>query len=52
MLSHAYNLVRSNRGSAGIDGISFEDIEADEGLSAYLAELEEALRVRLINQAL
>jgi len=44
ILSHAYNLVRSNRGSAGIDGISFEDIEADEGLSAYLAELEEALK--------
>ncbi|MDT8317356.1 MAG: group II intron reverse transcriptase/maturase [bacterium] len=44
ILSHAYNLVRSNRGCAGIDGISFEDIEADEGLSAYLAELEEALK--------
>ena len=44
ILSHAYNLVRSKRGSAGIDGVSFEDIEADEGLSAYLAELEEALK--------
>ncbi|MDH3974616.1 MAG: group II intron reverse transcriptase/maturase [Deltaproteobacteria bacterium] len=44
ILSHAYNLVRSKRGSAGVDGITFEDIEADEGLSAYLAELEEALK--------
>ncbi len=44
ILSHAYNLVRSKRGSAGIDGITFEDIEADEGVSAYLAELEEELK--------
>ena len=44
ILSHAYNLVRANKGSAGIDGVTFEDIETGEGVSAFLAELEEALR--------
>ncbi len=44
ILSHAYNLVRSNRGSAGIDGVTFEDIEAKEGATAFIAELAEALR--------
>ncbi len=43
ILSHAYNLVRANKGSAGIDGVTFEVIEA-EGVFAFLAELEEALR--------
>jgi RNA-directed DNA polymerase len=44
ILSHAYNLVRANKGSAGIDGVTFEAIETVEGVSAFLAELEEALR--------
>ena len=44
ILSHAYNLVRANKGSAGIDGITFEVIEAEEGTAAFLAELEEALK--------
>jgi len=44
ILSHAYNLVRANKGSAGIDGVTFEDIEAKEGATAFLAELVEALR--------
>ncbi len=35
---HAYNLVRSNRGSAGIDGMTFEAIEAGEGVAALLDE--------------
>ena len=44
ILSHAYRLVRANKGSPGIDGISFEAIEAKEdGISAFLAELKEAL---------
>jgi len=44
ILSHAYNLVRANKGAAGIDGITFEAIEAkEEGVSALLAELKEAL---------
>lgn len=44
ILSHAYNLVRANKGSAGIDGITFEAIETGEGTTAFLAELEEALK--------
>ncbi|MFV2082339.1 MAG: group II intron reverse transcriptase/maturase [bacterium] len=46
ILGHAYNLVRSNKGSAGIDGMTFEAIEAGEGVAAFLAELEEVLRER------
>jgi len=44
ILSHAYKLVRANKGSAGIDGVTFEAIETGEGITAFLAELEEALR--------
>lgn len=42
-LSHAYHLVQANKGAAGIDGRTFEDIEAAEGVSAFLAELAEAI---------
>jgi len=44
ILGHAYNLVRANKGSAGIDGVTFKDIEAGEGASAFVAELGEALK--------
>ena len=44
ILGHAYDLVRANKGSAGIDGVSFADIEAREGAAAFVAELAEALR--------
>ncbi len=44
ILSHAYALVRAKKGSAGIDGVTFEVIEANEGVTAFIAELEEALR--------
>ena len=44
ILSHAYHLVRANKGSAGIDGVTFAAIEEGEGATAFLAELEEALR--------
>jgi len=44
ILSHAYALVRANQGSAGIDGVTFEAIEEREGVTAFVAELEEALR--------
>jgi group II intron reverse transcriptase/maturase len=43
ILSHAYCLVRANKGSAGIDGITFKDIRENEGETAFLAELQEAL---------
>jgi len=44
ILSHAYNLVRANKGSAGIDGVTFEAIETGEGVTVFLAELQEALK--------
>lgn len=44
ILSHAYHLVRANKGSAGIDGVTFEAIEEKEGVTAFVAELAEALR--------
>lgn len=44
ILSHAYNLVRANKGSAGIDGVTFEAIEETEGAPAFIGKLEEALR--------
>jgi group II intron reverse transcriptase/maturase len=44
ILSHAYHLVRANKGSAGIDGVTFEAIEETEGAPALIAELQEALR--------
>lgn len=44
ILSHAYNLVRANKGSAGIDGVTFGAIETGEGIVSFLSELEEALK--------
>jgi RNA-directed DNA polymerase len=44
ILEFAYNLVRSNKGSAGIDGVTFEAIEENEGAPAFIGKLEEALR--------
>ncbi len=42
ILRHAYDRVRANQGSAGIDGITFEAIRDNEGETAFLAELGEA----------
>ncbi len=44
ILSHAYALVRANKGSAGMDGVTFAAIEEQEGVTAFIAELEDALR--------
>lgn len=44
ILNHAYNLVRANKGSAGIDGVTFGDIEVGQGAAAFVAELAEALK--------
>jgi len=44
ILEFAYRLVRANKGSAGIDGVTLEAIEENEGAPAFIGELEEALR--------
>jgi len=44
ILEFAYRLVRASKGSPGIDGQSFEAIEAGEGVADFLAKLEEALK--------
>ncbi len=43
ILGHAYRLVRSRGGSPGIDGRTFEAIEADEGEQAFVATLQREL---------
>lgn len=43
ILSHAYGLVRANKGAPGIDGRNFEAIEAQEGKEQFLARLREEL---------
>ena len=45
VLHHAYERCRSNRGAAGVDGQTFEDI-AEQGLGRWLEE-RASVRVRL-----
>ena len=40
----------ANKGNAGIDGVTFEAIETGEGIAAFLAELEEALKSKTTEQ--
>lgn len=45
ILKHAYNLVRNNKGSSGVDGITFADIEEREGgAGEYLGKIAGELR--------
>jgi RNA-directed DNA polymerase len=45
ILEHAYRLCRSNGGAAGVDGVTFEGIEAtEEGLEGWLRTLAAELR--------
>ena len=44
ILSHAWRLVRANRGSPGVDGISFEAIERGIGIETFLQELAQDLK--------
>jgi RNA-directed DNA polymerase len=47
VLETAFKRVRENDGSPGIDGITFEDIEKQEGGRAtFLKELQEKLRIK------
>ncbi len=44
ILMHAYRLVRANKGSPGVDGINFEDIEQKIGIDTFLSELAQDLK--------
>ena len=44
ILNHAYYLVRKNKGAPGIDGVSFETIEAKEGKVQFLEQIEQELK--------
>ena len=44
VLSHAWGLVRANRGSPGVDGISFEAIERGIGVETFLRDLARDLK--------
>jgi RNA-directed DNA polymerase len=45
ILAHAYRLARANGGIAGVDGVTFEQIES-EGLEEWLSGIREQLRER------
>ena len=45
ILSHAYKLVRANKGASGVDGVTFESIEEIEGgEQRYLESMAEELK--------
>lgn len=44
VLQTAYDLVKQNRGSPGLDGVTFEEIEQRVGKQEYLLELKETLK--------
>jgi RNA-directed DNA polymerase len=47
ILSHAYRLVRANKGACGVDGETFERIEEREGgAEKYLEQIAEELRYK------
>jgi hypothetical protein len=46
VLAHSYALCRANKGAAGPDGITFEDIEGSGGPGSMLARLAEELKTK------
>jgi RNA-directed DNA polymerase len=44
ILSHAWRLIRANRGSPGVDGISVEAIESGIGVETFLRDLAHDLK--------
>ena len=50
ILSHAYRLSRAERGSSGVDGVSFVAIES-AGLEAWLSDLRKELREKTYKPA-
>src|SRR6202790_5297807 len=45
ILAHAYNLARANKGAPGVDGITFDQIEAS-GLENWMSRLGDELRAK------
>jgi RNA-directed DNA polymerase len=50
VLEHAYRLCRANRGASGVDGQTFEDIEA-QGVQGWLETLKEELQAKTYKPA-
>jgi hypothetical protein len=47
VLSSAYKIARANKGKAGVDGVTFEDIEGSPGgVESFLDEIQEALKTK------
>jgi len=47
VLSSAYQIARANKGAAGVDGVTFADIEGSTGgIEGFVAEIQESLRAR------
>ncbi|MFY9259762.1 MAG: group II intron reverse transcriptase/maturase [Gallionella sp.] len=46
ILMFAYRLVRANKGSPGVDGMDFKDIEQKIGIDTFLSELVQDLKDR------
>lgn len=47
VLSSAYRIARANKGKAGVDGVTFEDIEGSPaGVESFLDEIQEALKTK------
>jgi RNA-directed DNA polymerase len=44
ILSHAWRLVKANKGSPGVDGMSFEALESGEGIATFLRDLAQDLK--------
>lgn len=44
ILMFAYRLVRANKGSPGVDGMNFEDVEQKRGVDTFLSELAQDLK--------
>ncbi|MCP4606730.1 MAG: group II intron reverse transcriptase/maturase, partial [Proteobacteria bacterium] len=47
VLTSAYQIARSKKGAAGVDGVTFKDIEGSPGgVEGFLDEIQESLRTK------
>ncbi len=47
VLSSAYQIARANKGKAGVDGVTFDDIETSAGgVEGFLDEIQESLKAK------